>query len=86
MSVGIRFVFVTLILSTCATVASAAAPAAAPARPAAQPSAPAPPLSRALLDEYCVACHNDRLKTAGLTLQHIDVTRVADEAEIWEKV
>ncbi|MGE3511771.1 MAG: DUF1592 domain-containing protein, partial [Vicinamibacterales bacterium] len=83
---GIRFVFVTLILSTCATVASAAAPAAAPARPAAQPSAPAPPLSRALLDEYCVACHNDRLKTAGLTLQHIDVTRVADEAEIWEKV
>ena len=25
---------------------------------------------RALLDRYCVACHNERLRTAGLTLDH----------------
>ena len=45
--------------------------------------------SRALLDRYCVACHNDRTLQAGLTLQSIDTERVghvADEVEAWEKV
>ena len=44
---------------------------------------------RALLDRYCVACHNDRTRQAGLTLQSIDaerVGRVAGEVEAWEKV
>ena len=41
---------------------------------------------RALLDRYCVTCHNDRLKTANLSLQGIDLTQVADHAELWEKV
>ena len=31
-------------------------------------AAPAPVLDRALIDKYCVSCHNERLKTAGLTL------------------
>jgi len=41
---------------------------------------------RALLDRYCVTCHNDRLKTANLSLQGRDLTRVADQADVWEKV
>ena len=44
---------------------------------------------RTLLDRYCVACHNDRTRQAGLTLQSIDaerVGRVAGEVEAWEKV
>ena len=41
---------------------------------------------RALLDKYCVSCHNDRVKTANLSLQGLDLTRVADHAETWEKV
>jgi mono/diheme cytochrome c family protein len=41
---------------------------------------------RALLDRYCVTCHNDRLKTANLTLQGTDLAKVADHAELWEKV
>jgi len=41
---------------------------------------------RALLDQYCVTCHNDRLKTANLSLQGLDVTQAADHAELWEKV
>ena len=41
---------------------------------------------RALLDKYCVTCHNDRLKTANLSLQGLDLTKVADHAELWEKV
>src|SRR5688572_18070568 len=41
---------------------------------------------RAVLDKYCVTCHSDRLKTAGLTLQTLDVNRVATDAPTWEKV
>ena len=41
---------------------------------------------RALLDRYCVTCHNDRVRTANLSLQGVDLTKVADHAEVWEKV
>src|SRR5438094_4906772 len=41
---------------------------------------------RALLDRYCVACHNDRLKTANLSLQGLDLTQVPERADLWEKV
>ena len=41
---------------------------------------------RALLDKYCVTCHSDRLKTANLSLQGLDVTRAGEQAELWEKV
>ena len=65
--------------------------------PAAQTTAPTPTTSaspptsasqnqRALLDKYCVTCHSDRLKTANLSLQGLDLTKVADHAEVWEKV
>lgn len=39
-----------------------------------------------LVNTYCVTCHNGRLKTAGLQLDALDVTRVADHAQQWEKV
>ena len=35
---------------------------------------------------YCVACHNDRLLTAGLTLEGLDLSQVGPHAETWEKV
>src|SRR6266446_2374882 len=46
-------------------------------------STPAP---RAVLDQYCVTCHNERAKTAGLMLDKIDPARVSANAEAWEKV
>jgi Protein of unknown function (DUF1592)/Protein of unknown function (DUF1588)/Protein of unknown function (DUF1585)/Protein of unknown function (DUF1587)/Protein of unknown function (DUF1595)/Planctomycete cytochrome C len=39
-----------------------------------------------MLDRYCVTCHNQRLVTAGLTLDDADVANPGDGAEIWEKV
>jgi uncharacterized protein DUF1592/uncharacterized protein DUF1588/uncharacterized protein DUF1587/uncharacterized protein DUF1585/uncharacterized protein DUF1595 len=42
--------------------------------------------SRAVLSTYCTSCHNERLKTAGLALDRINVDDVAGSAEIWEKV
>jgi hypothetical protein len=41
---------------------------------------------RAVLDQYCVTCHNARLKTAGLQLDQMDPARVGDASEAWEKV
>src|SRR5262245_2409423 len=49
------------------------------------PGTPAP-VVRDLLDQYCVTCHNGRLKTAGLQLDALDPTHVADHAKEWEKV
>jgi len=42
--------------------------------------------SRAAFDKYCVGCHNQKLKTANLTLDTADVTKVAEYGEMWEKV
>jgi cytochrome c5 len=42
--------------------------------------------SRRLLDRYCVTCHNERLRTANLTLDRIDVANPGAQAEVWEKV
>ncbi len=49
------------------------------------PAAPAP-TTREILDQYCVGCHNSRLKTAGLQLDTLDATHVGDNAQLWEKV
>ena len=56
-----------------------------PARPA-SPGVASIEQQRALLDKYCVTCHNERAKTANLSLQGLDLTRVAEHAELWEKV
>ncbi|MBV8902689.1 MAG: DUF1587 domain-containing protein, partial [Acidobacteriia bacterium] len=41
---------------------------------------------RALLDRYCVTCHNQKLKTAGLMLDTANPARAAERPELWEKV
>src|SRR5262245_17911910 len=41
---------------------------------------------RAVLDRYCVTCHNQRLVTAGLKLDEADVVSPGEAPEIWEKV
>jgi hypothetical protein len=47
-----------------------------------------PLADRALLDKYCVTCHNARTKSGGLVLDKdaIDVERPPERAEVWEKV
>ncbi|MDE2905479.1 MAG: DUF1592 domain-containing protein [Acidobacteriota bacterium] len=42
--------------------------------------------ARAFLDRHCVACHNDRLRTANLLLDAADVTHIGAGAATWEKV
>ena len=67
-----------------ATFLSSALVAAAVVRGGAQ--APEPPQKPALLTQYCITCHNQRLKTAGLLLDTMDVDHVGKDAAAWEKV
>src|SRR5437867_13136068 len=41
---------------------------------------------RATLNQYCVTCHNQRTKTAGLALDTMDLSAIGRDAETWEKV
>ncbi len=41
---------------------------------------------RALLDKYCITCHNQQSKIAGLMLDETDVSHTEANPEIWEKV
>jgi len=76
--------------ATTAKAATTQAPAAQPlvnkAKSATTASAADVSTYRALLDQYCVTCHNARLKTADLLLDQLDLNHFADHAEIGEKI
>ena len=40
----------------------------------------------ALLKQYCVGCHNNKLNTAGVSLEGMDLSSVAGKAAVLEKV
>jgi len=63
-----------------ARTAAARGPAAVP------PDAATVAKQKALLDQYCVTCHSNRLKTANFSLEGADLTTIGDHAEEWEKV
>ena len=45
-----------------------------------------PPTPRVFFDTYCITCHNQKLKTAGLMLDKLDLTNPGAHAETLEKV
>src|SRR5438270_2772667 len=63
-------------LAMAATIATVPLPAA-DAKPAA---------SRSLIDQYCLGCHNQKLKTAGVALDTVDLSQVNGHAGILERV
>ena len=55
------------------------------------PQAPAaraagPPAPRALVDQYCVVCHSQKTSTAGVCLEGLDLSNVAANAAVLERV
>jgi mono/diheme cytochrome c family protein len=50
----------------------------------AQPSSPA--VHRQTVTDYCAGCHNDRLRSGGLSLDAADLTAVSSHPDLWEKV
>ena len=61
----------------------ACALAAAPQQTTQAPAATNP--NRALIDRYCVSCHNQRLKTAKLEFDVLDLTHPEKDALTWER-
>ena len=61
------------------TVLAAATLAAAP-----DPAAPTDP-NRALVNRYCVGCHNSKTKTANLAFDTIDLAHPEKDAITWER-
>src|SRR5215471_5271743 len=39
-----------------------------------------------VIDRYCLGCHIDKAKNGGLRLGSYDLSRVGENAELWEKV
>ena len=55
--------------------------------PGSQPSgAESPDAHQRFLTRYCVTCHSQRLKTAGLVLEGLDLSAIDTRADVWEKV
>jgi len=60
---------------------------AGPATPANAPSGVADAeAQRALVNQYCVTCHNARLKTAGLLLDQVDLAQLGSHPDVGEKI
>jgi len=51
------------------------------------PSAmPAPADRKQMLTQYCTACHNDKLKTAGMSVAPLDAANLPANLPVWEKI
>ena len=79
------------VVAACAlTVAPRPNAAGRPPAPAARAAQTAPAnrtlVEKALVEKYCVGCHNGRTMTAGLDLAGLDIEDAPAHAEIWEKV
>ena len=63
------------------TVASNAPVAAAPPASAATPAD-----HKKMLMQYCTGCHNDKLKTAGMSVVPLDANNLQANQATWEKI
>src|SRR4051812_47739200 len=80
LGLGVMVVFGMAYVAADGRPQNAAAPA--PVAPAAPSTAAA---QRALLDRYCISCHNERLKTGGVALDGLDIANVGENSATWEK-
>ncbi len=84
-----RYLGTALAVASCVGSAALGQAQTAKTQPA-QTSVPAPAKSpsdyRPLVNAYCVVCHNQSLKTAGLMLDKADLAKVPDQKDVWEKV
>jgi hypothetical protein len=65
--------------STIATVGAGSQNAPTSTRAAASPDP-------AFMKQYCVSCHNERVKAGSLVLTSLDPAAVGDHVDVWEKV
>src|SRR3954463_10203961 len=83
-----RHLISTRTLSTLGLVTALAAFAQQRSAPPAKATAPASEAApqQELVDQYCVMCHNEQLKTAGVVLEGLHIDHVGENTATWEKV
>ena len=67
----------------------AAGPRQEPPATSTPTTVPGAPTQRALLNQYCVSCHSERMKASGaspLALDTLDLAHVGGDPDSWEKV
>jgi hypothetical protein len=78
------------VITAAAGLQAQNAPARSAPAPATTTSATVTPdaaaADRALMDKYCVTCHNERAKVGNLSLETLGLGDVASHADVWEKV
>jgi hypothetical protein len=77
-----RTAFGTAAVLFCLVLASGSRPEGRGQTPAAAPASP----QRALINQYCLGCHNDKAKIGGLSLNDFNPDAAGQHAEIAEKV
>src|SRR5687768_16060636 len=75
--IGVAAAFLVAMTALRTSPVTAQSPAAPPAPAAA---------SAAVLTQYCVTCHNDRVKSGGFVIDPATLTSVGPGADRWEKV
>lgn len=91
MRARLPFVLILQAAALAAVVSAASSVGRAAGAPPAQGGATAA-TERQLLNQYCLACHNEKARAAGLdsarklALDTLDVARVAQDAKTWELV
>src|SRR5579872_3261622 len=81
----LRRLVMVVAIAACAAAYVDAARSSNP-QPQAAPAAPPAAAPRAVVDRYCVTCHNARLKRGDLVLEGLDIDHVGANAATWEKV
>jgi mono/diheme cytochrome c family protein len=76
---------IALVATISATLSADQSPTPASPQGGAATAAATTPASE-FVRTYCVACHNQRLKTAGLALDAADADNLFNSADTWEKV
>jgi len=75
-------IVVLVAVGVCSTAPRAASPQQAAAAASAVPVAQ----YQAMVTRYCASCHSDRLKAAGLSLENLDLAKLPEHSDVWEKV
>ena len=82
LTIGLIALSAPLLVSVPARTSAQAATSAISGEPEGSPRR----TQRQFLDRYCASCHNDRLKTGGLSLDRVDLSKPEAQAELWEKI
>ena len=68
------------------SAAAAAAQSSSAAKAAPKTATPTVASQHAVLEQYCFTCHNQKVKIGGIALDKLDLTKVSQDTEVWEKV